>query len=160
MNVLILAAIKQKTMQSSATSVQEYIETLPEDRAQAISSVRDVILKNLPKGIEETMNYGMISYEVPLEVYPDTYNKKPLMFAALASQKNHMAVYLSGIYCDETLRMNFENEYRASGKKMDMGKSCVRFRKLENLPLDVIGKAIGAIDMETFVLITKGHKKK
>ncbi|MEP2508177.1 MAG: DUF1801 domain-containing protein [Reichenbachiella sp.] len=147
-------------MQSSATSVQEYIETLPEDRAQAISSVRDVILKNLPKGIEETMNYGMISYEVPLEVYPDTYNKKPLMFAALASQKNHMAVYLSGIYCDETLRMNFENEYRASGKKMDMGKSCVRFRKLENLPLDVIGKAIGAIDMETFVLITKGHKKK
>ncbi|MEO9803605.1 MAG: DUF1801 domain-containing protein [Reichenbachiella sp.] len=147
-------------MQSSATSVQEYIETLPEDRARAISSVRDVILKNLPKGIEETMNYGMISYEVPLEVYPDTYNKKPLMFAALASQKNHMAVYLSGIYCDETLRMNFENEYRASGKKMDMGKSCVRFRKLENLPLDVIGKAIGAIDMETFVLITKGHKKK
>ncbi|MEP1777939.1 DUF1801 domain-containing protein [Reichenbachiella sp.] len=147
-------------MQSSATSVQEYIETLPEDRAQAISLVRDVILKNLPKGIEETMNYGMISYEVPLEVYPDTYNKKPLMFAALASQKNHMAVYLSGIYCDETLRMNFENEYRASGKKMDMGKSCVRFRKLENLPLDVIGKAIGAIDMETFVLITKGHKKK
>ncbi len=146
-------------MQSSATSVQEYIESLPEDRSDAISKVRDVILKNLPRGIGETMNYGMISYEVPLEVYPDTYNKKPLMFAALASQKNHMAVYLSGIYCDEVLRENFENDYRASGKKMDMGKSCVRFRKLENLPLDVIGRAIGALDMEPFVLVTKGHRK-
>ena len=98
-----------------------YIESLPEDRSDAISKVRDVILKNLPRGIGETMNYGMISYEVPLEVYPDTYNKKPLMFAALASQKNHMAVYLSGIYCDEVLRENFENDYRASGKKNGYG---------------------------------------
>lgn len=160
MKALILAIIKQKPMQSSATSVQEYIESLPEDRGQSISQVRDVILKNLPKGIEETINYGMISYEVPLEVYPDTYNKKPLMFAALASQKNHMAVYLSGIYCDDVLREKFENDYRASGKKMDMGKSCVRFRKLENLPLDVIGRAIGATDMETFVLVAKESRRK
>ncbi|MEP2024522.1 MAG: DUF1801 domain-containing protein [Reichenbachiella sp.] len=147
-------------MQSSATSVQEYLESLPEDRHEAIAKVRAVILKNLPHGIEETMNWGMISYEVPLKIYPDTYNKKPLMFAALASQKNHMAVYLSGIYCDESLREKFELDYKASGKKMDMGKCCVRFKKLENLPLDVIGWAIGAVDMETFVLFTKENRRK
>lgn len=147
-------------MQSSATSVQEYIESLPADRQAAISQVRETILKNLPAGIEETMNWGMISYEVPLEVYPDTYNKKPLMFAALASQKNHMAVYLSGIYCDDTLRAKFEEDYQASGKRMDMGKSCVRFRKLEHLPLDVIGWAIGAADIETFVRFAKANRRK
>lgn len=147
-------------MQSTATSVPEYLESLPEDRREAIEQVRSVILKNLPKGIEETMNWGMISYEVPLEVYPDTYNKKPLMFAALSSQKNHMAVYLSGIYCDESLREKFEMDYKASGKKMDMGKSCVRFKKLEHLPLDVIGWAIGAADMETFVLFAKENRRK
>ncbi|MDW3208524.1 MAG: DUF1801 domain-containing protein [Reichenbachiella sp.] len=147
-------------MQSSATSVQEYLESLPDDRKDAIMKVREIILQNLPKGIEETMNWGMISYEVPLDVYPDTYNKKPLMFAALASQKNHMAVYLSGIYCDPALREKFEMDYKASGKKMDMGKSCVRFKKLENLPLDVIGWAIGAADMETFVLFAKENRRK
>lgn len=147
-------------MQSSATSVEEYLDSLPPDRSEAIREVRNVILKNLPKGIEETMNWGMICYEIPLAVYPKTYNKKPLMFAALASQKNHMAVYLSGVYCNDALRENFENEYKASGKKMDMGKSCVRFKKLENLPLDVIGRAIGAIDMETFILYVEAGRRK
>lgn len=159
-NANFIYLTNQNTMQSSATSVQEYLETLPPDRKEAIQEVREVILRNLPKGIEETMNWGMISYEVPLEVYPDTYNKKPLLFAALASQKNHMAVYLSAIYCNEGLRDNFENEYRASGKKMDMGKSCVRFKKLDNLPLDVIGRAIGAVDMETFILFVEEGRRK
>ena len=147
-------------MQSGAISVQEYLESLPDDRREAISIVRDIILKNLPSGIEETMNWGMICYEVPLEIYPDTYNKKPLMYAALASQKNHMAVYLSGIYCDKVLREKFENDYQVSGKKMDMGKSCVRFKKIENLPLDVIGWAIGAIDLENFLLSAKENRRK
>jgi hypothetical protein len=142
-------------MQSSATSIEEYLESLPEDRRDAISEVRDAILKNLPKGYEEVMNWGMITYEVPLEVFPDTYNKKPLMYAALASQKNNMAVYLSGIYGDEALRLDFETKYRATGKRMDMGKSCVRFRKLDHLPLDLVGKAIAAIDMESFILRAK-----
>lgn len=147
-------------MESTVTSVQNYLKSLPEDRRQAISNVREVILKNLPKGIEETMNWGMISYEVPLAVYPDTYNKKPLLYAALASQKNHMAVYLSGIYCNESLRERFERDYRATGKKMDLGKSCVRFKKLEHLPLDVIGWAIGATDLESFVLFSKRKRSK
>ncbi|UXX80386.1 DUF1801 domain-containing protein [Reichenbachiella carrageenanivorans] len=147
-------------MQSTATSVEEYLDSLPDDRRSAISEVRLIILENLPKGIEERMNWGMISYEVPLAIYPDTYNKKPLMYAALASQKNHMSVYLSGIYCDKSLKENFEMDYHASGQKLDMGKSCVRFRKLEHLPLEVIGRAIAATDMDTFVAFAKSHKRR
>ena len=98
----------------------------------------------------------MITYQVPLEVYPDTYNKKPLMYAALASQKNHMAVYLTGVYLDEKLSQEFEKSYKATGKRYDVGKSCVRFRKLDDLPLPVIAKSIQALEMDEFVSRTKG----
>lgn len=138
-------------MQSKAKTVMEYLNELPEDRKVQIEKTRAVILKNLPDGYEEVMNWGMICYQVPLEVYPDTYNKKPLMYAALASQKNHMAVYLSGIYMYDDKPKSFEDEYRETGKRFDMGKSCVRFRKLDDLPLDLIGKTIAAIPLETFV---------
>ena len=97
------------------------------------------------------MNWGMITYQVPLEVYPDTYNKQPAMYAALASQKNHMAVYLTGIYMDEEARQEFETAYRATGKRFDVGKSCVRFKKLDDLPLPLIGDSIASIGMEEFV---------
>jgi len=97
------------------------------------------------------MNWGMITYQVPLSVYPDTYNKKPLMYAALASQKSHMAVYLIGIYMDDQLRHDFETNYLATGKKYDVGKSCVRFRKLDDLPLQLIGEAISAFSVDDFV---------
>jgi len=138
-------------MQSKANTVQEYLNQLPEDRKNQIEQVRKVVLDHLPKGYEEVMNWGMICYEVPLSICPDTYNKKPLMYAALASQKNHMAVYLSGIYANEELKDQFTKDYLASGKKPDMGKSCVRFRKIENLPLDVIGKAIAQFELPEFV---------
>ena len=94
-------------MQSNAATVDQYLAELPEDRREVIQKVRQVIRQNLPKGYEEVMNWGMITYQVPLEVYPDTYNKQPLMYAALASQKNHMAVYLSAIYLDESERNTF-----------------------------------------------------
>ena len=97
----------------------------------------------------------MITYQVPLEVYPDTYNKQPLMYAALANQKNHMAVYLTGIYMDEKLNQDFEQKYKETGKRYDVGKSCVRFRKLDDLPLELIGESINAIEMEEFVKRTK-----
>ncbi len=129
---------------------------MPEERREAIKKVRQTILKHLPEGYEEAINYGMITYQVPLAVYPDTYNKKPLMYAALANQKNHMAVYLTGIYMDENLYQDFEKKYRETGKRYDVGKSCVRFRKLEDLPLDLIGESIGAISMEEFIERTKG----
>jgi uncharacterized protein YdhG (YjbR/CyaY superfamily) len=135
--------------------VEEYLAELPADRQEAIRAVREVILENLPDGYEEVMNWGMIAYEVPLETYSDTYNGKPLMYAALASQKNHMAVYLTSIYMTEDSRQEFEAAYRATGKRMDMGKSCVRFRKLENLPLELIGEAIASSGVEDFVARNK-----
>lgn len=138
-------------MRSEAKSIDEYINSLPEDRVGQITQVRKVILDNLPSGYEETMNWGMICYQVPLDIYPDTYNKQPLMYAALASQKNHMAVYLSGIYMFEDEAKNFHESYKETGKRMDMGKSCVRFKKLEDLPLDLIGKTIASLPMEVFV---------
>ena len=138
-------------MRSDASTVEQYLAELGEDRREAIATVRNVILKNLPEGYEEAMNWGMITYQVPLEIYPDTYNRQPLMYAALGSQKNHMAVYLIGIYMDEKVREEFEAEYRATGKKYDVGKSCVRFKKLEDLPLELIGKSIGLFGVTEFV---------
>jgi hypothetical protein len=138
-------------LKSSANSVDEYLLELPEGRREAVETVRQVILKNIPTGYEEVMNWGMITYQVPLSVYPDTYNKKPLMYAAIASQKDHMAVYLTGIYMDDKVRHDFENKYRSTGKRYDVGKSCVRFRKLDDLPLSLIGEAIAAYSVEDFV---------
>jgi hypothetical protein len=142
-------------MQSKAKTVQEYLSDLPNDRLDAIETVRDVILDNLPEGFEETINWGMIAYQVPLSRYPDTYNKQPLMLAALASQKNHMAVYLTGVYADQQSRSQFTEAYKATGKRMDMGKSCVRFRKLDDLPVELIGAAIAEYSVDEFIDLTE-----
>lgn len=138
-------------MQSKAKTVSEYLKSLPKDRRDSLSLVRKEIKKNLPKEIVEVMNWGMISYELPLKIHPDTYNGKPLMYAALASQKNYMAVYLSNIYGDKKIQEWFEKEYKKSGKKLDMGKCCVRFKKLEDLPVELIGKAIGKTSVKKFI---------
>ena len=143
-------------MRSAAETVTQYIEELPEDRKVPIRIVRETILKNLPEGYEEVMNWGMITYQVPLSVYPDTYNGKPLMYAALASQKKHMAVYLTGIYMNEDSGKMFEKEYIATGKRYDAGKSCIRFRKLDDLPLDLVSKVISSMSVERFI---KGVEK-
>ncbi len=138
-------------MRSEATTAEQYLAELPDDRREAIEAVRAVILENLPAGYEEAMNWGMITYQIPLETYPDTYNKQPLMFAALTSQKNYMAVYLMGIYVSDEARDEFEKAYRATGKRFDVGKSCVRFRKLDDLPLDLIGQTIAAVPVERLI---------
>ena len=138
-------------MRSDAATVDQYVSQLPAGRREAIQAVRQVILKNLPQGYEEVMTWGMIAYQVPLETYPDTYNGKPLMYAALASQKNHMAVYLTGIYMHDETRRAFEAAYRATGKRYDVGKSCVRFRKLEDLPLALIGESIASLGVSEFI---------
>jgi hypothetical protein len=141
---------------SGATTVDEYLAELPEDRRAAISEVRDVVLRNLPAGYRETMNWGMISYEIPLERYPTTYNGQPLSYAALASQKNYCAIYLLGVYGDGEQARWFKEEFRKAGKKLDMGKSCVRFRTADDLPLDVIGRVIAATPPEQFIAV---HEK-
>jgi uncharacterized protein YdhG (YjbR/CyaY superfamily) len=138
-------------MRSDATTVEEYLSELPPDQRAALEEVRQVILENLPEGYEETLNWGMITYQVPLETYPDTYNGKPLMYAALAAQKRHMSLYLTGVYIDEEARQEFEEAYRATEKRMDMGKSCLRFKKLEHLPLELIAESIASLEVEEFV---------
>ena len=138
-------------MQSKANSVEQYLNELPEDKKESLSIVREAIVKNLPTGYVEVMNWGMITYEVPLETFPDTYNGKPLMYVALASQKNHMSVYLMGCYMSPEIRKKFENAYKQSGKKFDAGKSCIRFKKEEDLPLELIGKTIGSMSVEQFI---------
>ena len=138
-------------MQSIASTVSQYLSELPANRREAIEAVRQIVLENLPAGYEEVINWGMITYQVPLETYPDTYNGKLLMYAGLASQKSHMSVYLTGIYMDDEARQKFEEAYRATGKRYDVGKSCVRFRSLDDLPLGLIGERIAALGVEEFI---------
>jgi len=142
-------------MRSNAVTVEEYLNELPETRRAAIESVRRVILECLPTGLEEAMNWGMITYQVPLSIYPNTYNKQPLMYAALASQKRHMAVYLTSIYMDPVRQAAFEAAYKGTGKRYDVGKSCVRFRHLDDLPLALIAEAIGGMTLEEFIAIVE-----
>jgi hypothetical protein len=138
-------------MRSDATTVDDYLKSLPEDRRIAIEQVRETIIANLPDGYVEVMNWGMISYEVPLETYPDTYNGRPLMYAGLASQKNYMSVYLTSVYADERGAGAFRAAYQATGKRLDMGKSCVRFKQIDDLPLELIGKAIKSTPVSDFI---------
>ena len=146
--------------QSKAGSVEEYLEMLPEDRRASISVVRSTILENLPVGYEETFQHGMLAYVIPLAAYPVTYNKLPLLYAALASQKNYMSVHLMGIYGNPENEGWFVEQYEASGKKLDMGKSCVRFKKLEDLPVDLIGEAIARTTVAEYIQIYEASRKK
>lgn len=127
---------------AAPSTPEEYLAALPPDRAEQLRQLRDLILRKLPEGYEEMMDFGMLSYVIPLETYPDTYNKHPLMYAALASQKRHMALYLMNVYGDEETLRWFTEGFAAAGKKLDMGKACVRFKRLDDLPLDFIGDVI------------------
>lgn len=138
-------------VKSSVETPDAYIAELPPERRTAISTVRKVILNNLPEGYEEGIQHGMICYYIPLERYPDTYNKQPLSIATLGSRKNHIALHLMGVYSDPETERWFKESYAESGKKLDMGKSCVRFKKLEDLPLEVIGEAISRTSPEKFI---------
>ena len=124
---------------------------LPDERREAITAVRDTINAHLPEGYVEEMGYGMISWVIPLDDYPDTYNKQPLCIAGLASQKHHMAVYLMGLYSAGEEEQWFREQYAERGMKLDMGKSCVRFKKLEEVPLDVLGEVIERIPPERHI---------
>lgn len=147
-------------MQSQAQSVEEYLASLPEERREAVAAVRSAILANLPEGYEETMAYGMIAYVIPLSRYPNTYNGQPLGYAAIASQKNYVSVYLMGIYGDEGHAAWFRAEYEKRGKKLDMGKSCVRFKKMADIPLDLIGQAVARIPVEQYIELYERSRPK
>ncbi len=136
---------------SAAASVEEYLDELPPDHAAVISDVRELVLDNLPDGVAESMNFGMISYEIPLSRYPDTYNGQPLMLVALAAQKNYYALYLHGVCSSEPIAERLRNAYAEAGMKLDMGKSCVRFRRPEQLLTPAIADAIGAVTVGGFI---------
>jgi uncharacterized protein YdhG (YjbR/CyaY superfamily) len=137
----------------SAREIDDYLARLPADRRDALARVRDVINANVQPGYEERLQYGMISWCVPESVLPakDVYNKQPLCLAGLGSQKHHMAVYLMCVYSDPKERAWFEAAYKKSGKKLDMGQSCVRFKSIDALPLDVIGEAMSRVSVDKYV---------
>jgi uncharacterized protein YdhG (YjbR/CyaY superfamily) len=155
-------------MQSTANSVSEYIDSLPEDRKKAIAKIRKEIIKNLPQGFEECMSYGMIGYVVPHKIYPDGYHctpKLPLPFMNIASQKNFVALYHMGIYSDSKLMDWFTKEFaKQVPSKLDMGKSCVRFKKMEHIPYKLIGELASRMSVKdwitTYESLYKNEKKK
>lgn len=141
-------------MQSQSKTVKDYLRELPEDRRTAISAVRETILKNLQPGFEEGMQYGMIGYYVPHSIYPAGYHcdpKQPVPFACLASQKNYMSLYLLSSYSGAGEEQWLREQFAKAGKKLDMGKCCVRFKKLEDLPLAVVGEAIRRVSVASYI---------
>jgi hypothetical protein len=145
---------------SKETTPAAYLESLPADRRAVVAKVRAVIKKQMPKGFVETMNWGMICYEIPLSKYPNTYNGKPLMYVALAAQKNNYAIYLTGAADATAARKTLEAAFKTLGKKMDMGGSCLRFKKLEDIPLDVIGDLIASSSVEERIAVAEKAKTK
>ena len=142
-------------MQSKATTVAAYLKELPDDRRAAISKLRQVIRKHLPKGIEEQMSYGMIGYVVPHRLYPAGYHvdpKQPVPFAGLASQKNYMSLYVMTAYQNSDAERWLRDRFKTCGKKLDMGKCCIRFKRLEDLPLDVIGELIARVPLADYLM--------
>ena len=142
-------------MKIKASNAEEYISQLPEERQVAVNKLRAVINKNLPKGFEEQMNYGMLGWVIPHSLYPDGYHcdpKQPLPFMNVASQKNFVAVYHMGVYANKELLDWFTNEYSKVVKtKLDMGKSCIRFKKMETIPYDLIGELVKKISAQEWI---------
>ena len=138
-------------MHSDASTPEDYLAGLPEDRRAAISRVRDLVNEHLPEGYVEQMGWGMLTWVVPLSRHPKTYNGQPLAYVSLASQKNHLALYLMGLYGDDAALAWLRQQYADRGLRFDMGKSCLRFRTLEDLPLDVIGQVVAMVPVEELI---------
>ncbi|GAB3406029.1 DUF1801 domain-containing protein [Flindersiella endophytica] len=134
-----------------AKAVQDYLSALPADRRETIDTVRETVLANLPGGYQERIEHGMLTYSIPLSRYPKTYNKKPLEYVALASQKNYLSLYLMGVYGNPGGEAAFRDRWAKTGKKLDMGKSCVRFKRADDLPLDLVGEVIAEIPVEKYI---------
>lgn len=138
-------------VQSAATTVEQYLAELPEDRRAVVAAARDLVLRHLPAGYVEEMGFGMICYNIPLSEYPDTYNKQPLCYAALAAQKRHYALYLMNAYQDGEEERRLRDAFAARGLKLDMGKSCLRFRRLDDLALDAVGAVVASTPPAAFI---------
>jgi uncharacterized protein YdhG (YjbR/CyaY superfamily) len=142
-------------MKTKFNTVQEYLDSVPENRKDAFNKLRNTIIENLPHGFEETISYGMIGYVVPKSIYPAGYHcspELPLPFVSIANQKNYIALYHMGIYADKNLLDWFLTEYpKYSKRKLDMGKSCIRFKKTEDIPFNLIGELITKMTAEQWI---------
>jgi uncharacterized protein YdhG (YjbR/CyaY superfamily) len=138
-------------VRSAAITVEEYLAELPEERRADVEVVRDMVLENLPEGYVETMRWGMITYEVPLDVNPDTYNGQPLMFLALAAQKHHLALYLTNVAFVPGGEERFKTRYLETGKNFDMGRSCLRFKGPDDLATDLVAETIRSTPLDDFI---------
>ena len=149
-------------MYSKALTVTQYLDELPADRRAAIKTLRTLLKKHLPKGLQETMCTGMISYVVPLKTYERGYlndPSNPLPYAYLASQKNHMALYLLTAYIGAGSEAWIRDAFAKAGKKLDIGKSCIRFKSLDDLPLDVIAEAAGRVSIPDYIMAYEDARK-
>ena len=151
-------------MQSTAKTPAEYVDSLPDERKSVIENIRKTVLDNLPEGFEETMGYGMLGYVVPHSIYPSGYHcdpKTPLPFISVASQKNFIAFYHMGIYADETLLNWFVAEYPKHCKtKLDMGKSCIRFKKMNDIPLELLGQLVTKMSVQDWISMYEKNLKR
>lgn len=138
---------------SDLETVEQYLDDLPPEQRAAIEDMRELILENLPEGYVECMNWGMISYEVPLERFAETYNGKPLAYLMLAAQKRHNSLYMMGVYADEEKETQLRQAYEDAGLRVDMGKSCVRFKDLSDLPTGTIAELIAGTSVEEMIAI-------
>lgn len=144
---------------SQAATVAAYLDELPPERRAVVKAVLDVMRQHMPEGYRESMSYGMINYDIPLERFPDTYNKHPLVYAALAAQKNYYSVYLMCAYSDSAKGRALKDAFAEAGKKLDMGKSCVRFKTLDDLPLDAIGAFVASTPVDEFIAMYKTSRQ-
>ncbi len=145
---------------TKAKTVGEYLKQLPADRRKSLSAVRAVVLENLPKGYQEAVGWGAITYAIPLTDYPDTYNGQPLCIAALSAGKQYCSIHLMAAYGDPKTRTWLEEQFKKSGKRLDMGKACVRFKTPDDLPLDVIGKVIARVSPKKYIEVYEASRRR
>lgn len=145
---------------SKATSVAAYLKELPAEKRSAIAAVRAVVRKHLPKGYEEAMNWGVISYQIPLASFPNTYNKQPLSYVGLGAQKNYNTLYMMRVYGDKKQEQTLRDAFKRAGKKLDMGKSCIHFKAPDDLPLDAIGELVASTTPDEYLAIYESSRRK
>jgi uncharacterized protein YdhG (YjbR/CyaY superfamily) len=145
---------------SAATTVEQYLAELPEDRRGIVAKIREFVRANLPEGYKEAMNWGMISYEVPLSRYPKTYNKQPLCFAAIAAQKNYYVLHLMCLAGSPDQEGSLRQAFERAGKKLDIGKACIRFQSPEDLVLDPLARVIASTPVDAFIARYEASRRK
>ncbi len=144
---------------TKAKTVKEYIASLPAEKRKVVATVRTRFKRYVPKGYEEKISWGMITYQIPLKRYPNTYNGAPMMFASIGAQKNHYGLYLMCAYSDKQVTKAIQAAFDKAGKKLNMGKSCIRFKSLDDIPLEAIGKVISKISVAKYIKHYEATKK-